>query len=62
MPNYDFDVVTGPSAPPGMPQAALEWRLRASPSGLEALRDAHAGASPRRLAPAPRDKGDIGKL
>ena len=62
MPNYDFDVITGPSTPPGTPLAAAGWRLPTSPDGLEAAPDADAGVVAPCHAPAPRDKGDIGKL
>jgi len=62
MPNYDFDVITGPSTPPGMQLAAVGWRLPTSPDGLGAVPNADAGAVSPCHAPAPRDKANIGKL
>jgi len=62
MPNYDFDVITGPSTPPGTQLAAVGWRLPTSPDGLDAVPDADAGVVSTGHAPTPRDKGDIGKL
>jgi hypothetical protein len=53
MSNSDFDVVTGPSVPPGRLLAALSRRLPAAPGAPAALPDADAGAAPGRLALAP---------
>jgi hypothetical protein len=51
MSNADFDVVTGPPAPPGKPPAAPDRRAPADPVTPAALPDAGA---PQRADPPPR--------
>ena len=62
MSNYDFDVITGPSAPPVRPLAARDSRPLADSDRFAALPDADAGTAPGRLAPAPLGGSGTGKI
>jgi hypothetical protein len=57
MPNSDFDVVTGPSAPPGKAPAAPDRRAPADPVIPVALPDTGV---PQRSGPPPRDGAETG--
>jgi hypothetical protein len=62
MTNYDFDVITGPSAPPVKAPAAWSSRLLVDPGRPAALSDADAGTLPGCLALPPHGSGVTGKL